>query len=205
MQTTGPVSNTPKIRLAQLADLERLSLVLAQAFYLDPFYQWFFPDQAQRLKKCQRLFTVFLKDLIPQKTVFTSSGVEGSALWMSPEWVRNNWKSQLKEAVQIFPILGSRILYGIYWQSIIESKHPHYPHWHLFLLGVLPEHQGKGIASALLQPMLTMCDAERLPIYLDTGNRKNVPIYQHRGFKIIREANLPDGPAVFQMVRNPKE
>ena len=193
------------IRLARQEDIHQLSLILALAFHHDSVYRWLFPNDSNRARKCQRLFAVFLNGLIAQGTVFITERKEGVALWVSPRQIRSGWIRQAKQGVQIFSILGLGLFRGIQWWLKIELKHPHYPHWYLFLIGVAPEHQGKGIGLALLQPMLEKCDIERLPIYVDTGNNENVSFYQRRGFEIIREVDLPDGPTVFQMVREPAE
>jgi ribosomal protein S18 acetylase RimI-like enzyme len=58
-------------------------------------------------------------------------------------------------------------------------------HWYLQLLGVDPEYQGQGFASRLLRGMLTRIDEEGLPCYLETELAKNVPIYEHFGFRTL--------------------
>lgn len=203
MHTSHSKRKPPVIRVVHSSDAARLSLLLSQAFYDDPVYQWFFPEGLKRTQKCRRLFNVFLNDLLPQRTVFTTSALEGAALWIPPQNIRQNWSRQIKYNLQILSILGASILRGLKWQLFVESKHPDYPHWYLFLLGIAPEHQGQGIGSQLLQPMLKRCDAENLPIYLDTGNSKNVPFYQHRGFEIVNQIELTQSLTVYQMIRTP--
>ncbi len=77
-------------------------------------------------------------------------------------------------------------------------------HWFLQLLGVAPEHQGKGHASRLLRPMLERLDEEGLPAYLETTNPVNVPRYEHFGFEVVREGMMPGTPIRFWcMLRDP--
>ena len=204
MRVHGSTRERLGIRLAHPEDVHHLSLILSQAFHHDPVYRWLFPKESGRTRKCERLFEIFLDDLVTQQTVFTTAGMEGAALWMSPWQVRCSWIKQVRRGILILPILGLDILRGIQWWLAVELKQPCcYPHWYLFLLGVAPEHQGKGIGSALLQPMLERCGIERLPIYLDTGNKENVSFYQRKGFEIIGEVDLPDGLRIFRMVREP--
>ncbi len=194
---------TLDIRPARSEDTRPLSLMLAQAFHQDPVYCWLFPREATRIQKCQRLFAVFLSDLIAQGSVFVTENMEGAALWISPRQVGPGWRGRVKQSAQVSLILGTGTLHGIQWQLTVESKHPRYRHWYLFLLGIAPERQGQGIGSALLQPMLERCDTERLPIYLNTSNMNNVPFYQRRGFEIVEETALSAGPTVSHMVREP--
>ena len=54
--------------------------------------------------------------------------------------------------------------------TVMESGHPTAPHYYLDSLGVEPEWQGRGLGSALMQPVLARCDAERMPAYLNAGS-----------------------------------
>jgi len=83
-------------------------------------------------------------------------------------------------------------VYSIY--DYVISKHyalvPS-PHWYFFLIGIDPNFQGKGYASRLIKPMLARIDKEQLQCYLDTNNKKNLGIYQHFGFKILKKYQIP--------------
>ena len=192
-----------EVQLTRPADAHPLSLILARAFHHDPVQSWLFPDDKKRDRKSQYIFSVFLHSLIPCGTVYTTPGLEGAALWMDPRQVRSGVLQQIKLGIKILPVLGASILQGIRYQLKVESKQPNYPHYYLCVLGVAPDHQGKGIGSALLQPVLRKCDAERLPAYLETGKEGNVPFYQRQGFEVIEKIRLPDGPTVYRMIREP--
>ncbi len=68
-------------------------------------------------------------------------------------------------------------------------------HWYLALIGVDPEHSGKGIGSALMRPILAQADANGLPCYLETAEERNVTYYQKHGFETVRHGAVP-GTAV---------
>ena len=53
------------------------------------------------------------------------------------------------------------------------------------MIGVLPEAQGKGLASALMNPMLQRMKEKSIPVFLETANLRNVDIYKKKGFKIF--------------------
>jgi len=40
--------------------------------------------------------------------------------------------------------------------------------------------------------MIERIDKEHLPCYLDTQNEKNLPIFQHYGFKVVDESIVPN-------------
>lgn len=191
------------IQLARPTEIDPLSLTLARAFYRDPVQCWLFPDASHRVQKCQCIFGIFLRNLIVRQTVFTTPRLEGAALWIPPEHVRLSWRKQLELGLQILPILGSNIPRGIQWRWAIEAKQPRYPHWYLFILGTAPEHQRKGVGTALLVPVLQRCDREQLPAYLESGS-ENLPFYRRSGFEVMGTITLPKGPTVFQMWRQPR-
>jgi ribosomal protein S18 acetylase RimI-like enzyme len=64
-------------------------------------------------------------------------------------------------------------------------------HMYLHILGVDPQHQGKGYAGKLLKPMLARLYKEKLACYLETLDEKNVGLYEHFGFKLIEESVIP--------------
>jgi ribosomal protein S18 acetylase RimI-like enzyme len=76
------------------------------------------------------------------------------------------------------------------------------PHWYLFVIGVEPECQGRGVGDALLRPMLARADREGTPVYLETHNRGNVGFYQKYGFDVAEEGRMPGGDVtVYAMLR----
>ena len=52
-------------------------------------------------------------------------------------------------------------------------------------------------------PILRKCDREQLPAYPEAGSEENVSFYQRSGFEVMRDIELPKGPTIFQMVREP--
>lgn len=60
----------------------------------------------------------------------------------------------------------------------------------LYLVGVLPECQGKGLASALMNPMIEDMESKSIPVHLETANTRNVKIYMKKGFNIIKTLQL---------------
>jgi len=65
-------------------------------------------------------------------------------------------------------------------------------HWYLNELGVDPAFQGKGFGSSLMRYMLKKIDDQGLPVYLETSLEKNVRYYEKFGFKLIKEALIPE-------------
>jgi GNAT superfamily N-acetyltransferase len=87
----------------------------------------------------------------------------------------------------------------------VERHHPHVPHWYLAVLGTDPPRQGCGVGSSLLEPVLSRCDAEGLPAYLESSKERNVPFYARHGFEVTKTIDLPGGgPRLWLMWREPR-
>jgi N-acetylglutamate synthase-like GNAT family acetyltransferase len=86
----------------------------------------------------------------------------------------------------------------------VEALHPAEPHWYLAVLGIEPERQGEGNGGALIQPVLEDCDRQEVPAYLETARERNVDFYTRHGFRVTDELELPDGPPVWLMWRDPR-
>jgi ribosomal protein S18 acetylase RimI-like enzyme len=75
---------------------------------------------------------------------------------------------------------------------------------YLQLIGLSPQYQGQGFGRILLAALFAESEQKGLPIYLETETEKNVQIYQHLGFKVLKKATLPliDLP-MWEMIREP--
>ena len=72
-------------------------------------------------------------------------------------------------------------------------------------IGVDPEHRGKGLGTALMQPVLERCDREGCGAYLENSNEVNTAYYERRGFKIVDEIDMAHGaPPLWPMWRDPQ-
>jgi GNAT superfamily N-acetyltransferase len=71
-------------------------------------------------------------------------------------------------------------------------------------VGVVPEATGQGRGSALLEPMLQRCDAERLPAYLEASGEDNARLYARLGFEPRDEIEIFEGVRVRPMWREPR-
>lgn len=68
------------------------------------------------------------------------------------------------------------------------------PHYFLGIIGVLASHQGKGYAKQIIEEVQRMSESHPTSkgVCLCTEDPPNVPIYEHLGYKVIREADVGD-------------
>jgi GNAT superfamily N-acetyltransferase len=181
-------------------DAARLAGALARAFFDDPVTLWANPGERTRLHRTRRFFLGRLRALLPHEMSYATAGLEGGAIWSPPD----AWEMGLRELLHDLPAFISRrtpmVLRGMHE---VESRHPREPHYYLAILGVDPPLQGRGIGSRLLAPMLQRCDSEGVPAYLETATERNVAFYTRHGFKVTEEVDLPKGPRMWLMWREP--
>jgi len=194
---------TPAVRKATAADIPAMVESLARAFHTDPVFEWLFPDAEKRHAQARGYVAGRARILLRQEEVYTVDGGPAAAMWARPgEW-RDPAFAALRQMVALIPALGRRIPRSLRGLRAIEEAHPRAPHWYLSVLGTDPDRQGEGLASALLQPVLGDCDRLLVPAYLETGTERNVAFYTRHGFTVTREIQMPRGPLMWLMWREP--
>ncbi len=185
-------------------DASRIAAMIAAAMNDYPLIGYFFPVAAERrLRLAQGLFGLLVDLGIRQGTLLsTSPRNEGIACWQPPEAsIRiGNLRvlgGGLKLLAQAGPAAMRRMIGAYAFGLRARRRHAPGPHWYLIQIAVDPAHQGQGHAGALLRPVLAHLQRVGLPCYLETHQRRNVPLYEHFGFRVVEELLLP-GSAVRQ-------
>lgn len=100
-------------------------------------------------------------------------------------------------------IIGRLLTYETYAMNLKKEFTDNYD-WYLYNLSIRKDAQGKGIASKLMRPMLQFCDDERMVVYLETNKESNLGLYQHYGFELMKEEQIPKSTVThYAMVRDP--
>ena len=171
------------------SDVPRICDILSDAFHNDPMWQYLIPNEQTRSKILHKFFMLMVKySLIYGEGYKIGYPAQGVAIWLNP-------KQQKIFLTGLRKMGGIKLLH--YWKYInklrktdrVNSKlHKKYApkmHQYLFLLAIDPKSQGKGYAASLIRPQLQKFDRENVPVYLETNNPRNVPIYEHFGFKVL--------------------
>ncbi len=178
--------------------------MLARAFRDDPIHRWMLPTEQQWRWGSRRLFASLVRDVAPRSGAFTSPGLEGAALWFQPGRPTPGLRSWLEGAAVILLSVGMHGRVVARGLSRLERRRPAEPHWYLSVLGTDPVHQGKGVGSTLLAPVLERCDRDGVLAYLESSKLGNIPFYERHGFVVTEEIAMPDGPKVWGMAREPR-
>ena len=133
--------------------------------------------------------------------VGTITETAGVALWLPPGAAP---AEELLVSVIRETVSGERrdAMFSIFEQ--MDAYHPREAHWHLPLIGVHPDSQGRGVGSALLRQVLDRCDRDSVPAYLEATSPRNVALYQRNGFEKLGGIEVADCPPIVPMLRKPR-
>jgi GNAT superfamily N-acetyltransferase len=199
--TRMPITNMPKT--AAIDDAPLISRTLARAFDDDPMMRWFFPDDASRAAALGRYFTtIFARQYVHHGVCERTEAA--AAFWVPPE-AQAKAVPDAETIQELLSILGDR---ASLFRDAVETaaEHtPQEPHWSLALIGADPAVRGQGHGAALLRSGLAKADAAGMPAYLESSKPSNLPFYEHFGFTVREELQLPgEGPALWGMWREPR-
>ncbi|WP_406180067.1 GNAT family N-acetyltransferase [Streptomyces sp. NBC_01006] len=198
--TRMSITNTPKT--ATIDDASLIGRTLALAFDDDPMMRWFFPDEAAREARLARYFsTIFTRQYV-HHGVCEYTDV-AAAFWVPPG-AQDKAVPDAETIQELSEILGDRAPLFRQAAEAAAGEGPQEPHWYLAVVGADPAAQGQGHGAALLRSGLAKADAARLPVYLESSKPSNLPFYEHFGFTVLGEVQLPGGgPTLWAMRREP--
>jgi ribosomal protein S18 acetylase RimI-like enzyme len=186
-----PEGSSTEVIVRQIAheDVPTLSVSLARAFFEDPVSQYLFPDR--RTNRLERYFRFQIRTMfLARGEAWTTPDLKAASLWMPP----TSKPPSMAEGVSQLPviaILGRRTPRALRLVQMLESHHPRVPHFYLATIGTDPAMQGKGYGSALLSVVLSRCDAEAIPSYLESSKAENLSFYHRHGFEVVNEVVIP--------------
>jgi ribosomal protein S18 acetylase RimI-like enzyme len=201
-----PAPDGSDIRKLTSEDVPKITHALARAFEDDPILSWVVPDESERLGRLENGFALYLRRIwLKEDQCYATDRLFGAALWLPPGKWHLGPLQQLRLLPSMIAVNGRNLPRLMTVLRLIEKAHPKQPdHYYLAVLGVEPEFQGRGFGGALMQPVLSRCDRERIPAYLESSKRRNVVLYERHGFKVVEELRLPKGgPPFWRMWRDP--
>ena len=195
--------------IVQEKDLDRLAEVAADAYKDYPLHNWFTKGKYDP-KASKLIMQISLRTMSEDAVVYADSEeINGFAVWLPfgftgsktlPFLVNGGMSLILHSGPGI---IGRLLTYETYAMNLKKEFTDNYD-WYLYNLSIRKDAQGKGIASKLMRPMLQFCDDERMVVYLETNKESNVGLYQHYGFELMKEEQIPKSTVThYAMVRDP--
>ena len=193
------------VRIARSDDAEEVARILADGFHDDPVMSWVFQgDEGMRTAKLKACFGFVSAEVeVPRGATFIVDG--GCACW-TPSPGTDDWPAE--RGARFMEMLRRDCDDGdierlIALSSAMDQSHPAEPHWYLASIATVRPLQGQGAGTALLRHTLAIVDQAATPAYLESSNVRNVPLYERHGFRTTGRIDLPGGPPLIPMWRQP--
>ncbi|WP_408031481.1 GNAT family N-acetyltransferase [Tenacibaculum xiamenense] len=143
--------------------------------------------QDTRIRKLMRFFSL---NTFCNGDVFITDDANGCLLMLTNGEERKKnvseklhlliWKINL-----FFNILGiNNVRNVLQREKAISKNHPEGKYLHLYYVGVFKKDQGKGIGTKLINQVMNYYDKD-YTIYLETSDKRNIPLYEKLGFKVV--------------------
>ena len=182
---------------------------LRDAFMNDPLFRFIVPDDGERARWLP---------ILAGQLVSVRGAAEESRVWIDPAgkiggvctagaypptWIEDlvlnvnvslrprPWEPKLGPLMRISEF--SKLWKLMHWKG---------PHWYVYILGVTPEHQRKGVGRMLMRDLIARAEARGIPLYLETQTESNVPFYRSLGFEVTEHHRpFAEGPGTWGMFR----
>lgn len=189
-----------ELRLATRKDKYLIKKILGESFINDPCIQWLI-EPSRHKKKLDVIMDYTIDETFENGSIYLTKENQGVALWRNEKKEKFTYNFIKRNLVFLYKMGVRCVIRNL---KNMSNTHKHFPknqkYFYLYLIGVLPESQGKGIANKLLNPFLELCKYQNLPMYLETANTINVEIYQKKGFAIT-DTRLQNLITIFYMKR----
>jgi GNAT superfamily N-acetyltransferase len=192
------------VQHANAADVPALTQLLVRAYMDDPVASWICRSSGMRERVLDTIYAARLRETLLHETVWTNETRSSVAVWASPG--RDAGVSPSVELLRCFlsPGLATRLPVLALGFERMRRLHPRTPaHWYLSLLATDPDERGQGLGAAMLEPVLERCDADGVGVYLESSKPRNLGFYARFGFHTLDPLQLPLGPTLWPMWRNP--
>ncbi len=193
-------------RRAETAEFGELARMLARAFHEDPVASWACRPESLRPRVLERLFGLRLRDIHPVGEIWTDDDLQSVAVWAAPDKWHTTTRQDMAYATSLLhPRLLLRmpmVVSGLLGAQKVHPADP--PHWYLAILGTDPSAQGRGLGSAMMRPVLEECDRDGIGAYLESSKEQNLAYYARHGFRVTSERDLPRGPRLWSIWRDPR-
>lgn len=196
--------------LAKPQDITRLAEIAMGAYQDYPLHNWFTNGRYDR-RASKQIMETSLHTMERDGVIYADSQqLNGFAAWLPFGFTGSKTipfltHGGLRLILHSGPkIIGKLLSYETFAMKL-KKKYTENMDWYLYNLSILPEAQGKGIATKLLRPMLDFCDRENTVCYLETNKESNVALYKHFEFQLAEQDLVPGSNVMhYAMTRQPK-
>lgn len=180
------------MRRATLADVDLIKKILLVSFKNDPHVTWLLEESKSKFK-LKVLIDYVVHQTFRRGEMYLSDDNNAVALWDFERSERMSFHYIWRNLAFLIQIGIKSVVRIVKSEAQVHSNFCKYPRYcHLYMIGVLPEAQGKGLGSTLMNPLIQRMKEKSIPVFLETANLRNVDIYKKKGFKIFDTLTIGD-------------
>jgi GNAT superfamily N-acetyltransferase len=204
-----PDEEGPDVRPAEQRDVPRIAATLTIALADSRWTRWALPEDG-RMQRLTRLHELDAGHRgVGTRTAWVTDDVTAVAVWEPPPGATGT--SPLPADVRA--ALGNELPYlsadrvGAVRDTaaIVAAARPAVPHWWLLHLGVRPTSRRRGLAGAVLAPVLVRCDTDGVPAAAAVFSWANVRFLRGFGFEVTWTGRTADDELpLWVVVRQPQ-
>jgi GNAT superfamily N-acetyltransferase len=201
--TAGPV-----VRPAEPRDVPRIAATLTIATAESRWARWALPadGRVQRLTRLHELVAGHRG--VATGTTWVTDDVSAVAAWEPPPGAPGTDPVPADVAAALARELPR--LHDDRWRvvtatdALASAARPDAPHWWLGSLGTRPSARRRGLAGAVLAPVLHRCDTERIAAATAVHTWANVRFLRRLGFAVVETTDTADDELpLYVLVREP--
>jgi ribosomal protein S18 acetylase RimI-like enzyme len=173
------------MRKATREDKKVVVDILTQSFANDPHVNWLI-EESHNKNKLKIIIEYVFGESLSRGEVYLSDDNKAAVLWNSEKKAKFSFEFVRRNLSFLFRVGLKSTIRALNTDKIVYNFYPkNQQYCQLYLIGVLPDGQGKGLASSLMDPMIERMKEKAIPLHLETANPRNVEIYKKKGFSVF--------------------
>jgi GNAT superfamily N-acetyltransferase len=200
-----PDEEGPDVRLAEQRDVPLIAATLTVALADSRWTRWALPDDG-RMQRLTRLHELDGGHRgVATRSAWVTDDVAAVAVWEPPSGTAPPPADVAAALARELPYLAADRWTAVReTAALIEGARPTEPHWWLAHLGVRPSSRRRGLAAAVLAPVIVRCDTEGTQAATAVFSWANVRFLRGFGFEVTAELRTSDDELpLWVLVRQP--
>jgi GNAT superfamily N-acetyltransferase len=205
----SPDEEGPDVRPAEQRDVPRIAATLTVALADSRWTRWALPDDG-RMQRLTRLHELDAGHRgVATGSAWVTDDVDAVAVWEPPPGAEGTapLPADVRAALaNELPYLSAHRISAVRdTAALVDAHRPERPHWWLRHLGVRPSARRRGLAAAVLAPVLVRCDTDRTLAATAVFSWANARFLRGFGFEVTAELRTADDELpLWVVVRQPQ-